>query len=151
MTKIKTHVIFIGRKFPSFHPRKGEETYFLSMIIRDEKTLTIRDDYNKWSKRINEVNEGKAVISLRYWLDRPFHSTPQEVMRITDKNGAGCHKFQLVGSQIWVDDLPMLDHVAINQLLQKDGLNYKDFMAYHTAGKAPETPKALIYFNNFRF
>ena len=151
MAKIKTYVIFIGRKFPSFHPRKGMETNFLSMIQKGEKTLTIRDNFDTWFNRIKEVNEGKAVISLRYWLDRPFHSNPQEVRRITDKDGAGCHKFQLVGSQIWVDELPMLDHLQINQLLQRDGLNYKDFMAWHTAGKAPVEPKALIYFNSFRF
>ena len=70
---MKTHVLIISRTFPSYHLRKGKETGFVEKIP-DEKIHTIRANYPLWEKRIKEVQFGEAVLSLRYWSDKPYKS-----------------------------------------------------------------------------
>ena len=62
---MKTYVLTISKNFPSTHSKKGTPTNFFYKIKSGDKKHTIRANYELWKKRIDEVNEGKAIISLR--------------------------------------------------------------------------------------
>lgn len=105
---MKTYVLTVSRYFPTTHKRKGERTSFVCKILHainfdeagnglykicsnecetscfrrliDPKIHTIRANYDLWAKRIKEVQEGKAILSIRYWSGKPYHK---------DENGIG--------------------------------------------------------------
>jgi hypothetical protein len=64
----------MSKHFPKTHPAAGEETHFIQSILNGSKTTTIRGKYENWKKKAREVNEGKAVISIRYWTGSPYNS-----------------------------------------------------------------------------
>lgn len=87
---MKTYVIIVSPTFPSYHPRKGQQTYFIEKIknaledlmdlrhigfqaldgsgsIQQRKIHTIRKNYPLWEKRMANVLKYEAVISLRCW------------------------------------------------------------------------------------
>ena len=85
-TQIKRYRLVVSRTFPMTHPRKGESTRFVQKIenytnkfgIRTaggSKSHTIRSNYELWSKRMAEVQAGRAVIELFYWEDKARSTT----------------------------------------------------------------------------
>lgn len=72
--KLKTYVITISKKFPGYHPRKGDPTYFSSGIVSRRKKHTIRGNYALWKKRFDEIAAGRAKLSLREWIGKPYCS-----------------------------------------------------------------------------
>lgn len=73
---MKTYVITLSRTFPAKHPRKGEPTNFdyqvLNAVWRSHnmsivlpqygmKLHTIRANYELWSKRFKQIDDGKAA------------------------------------------------------------------------------------------
>lgn len=86
MKKIKTYVLMVSRFFPAGHPKAGQPTGFVEKILSGEKIHTIRSNWKIWKKRIDEVQHGKAVISLRYWSGAPYRSKQVEFYRIDFSN-----------------------------------------------------------------
>jgi hypothetical protein len=80
---MKTHVLIVSRTFPKTHPAAGEETHFVESIKNKIKTTTIRGNYEYWSNIVNSVNAGKAILSIRYWSDKPYRSKQVEFVRCT--------------------------------------------------------------------
>jgi hypothetical protein len=80
---MKTHVLIVSRTFPKTHPAAGEETHFVESIKNKIKTTTIRGNYEYWSNIVNSVNAGKAILSIRYWSDKPYRSKQVEFVRWT--------------------------------------------------------------------
>ena len=74
MSKIVTYVLRVAKTFPAYHPRKGQQTDFRDKIEAGTKIHTIRDNYDYWSKAIDKVNRGEAVLSLRQWEGKPYDS-----------------------------------------------------------------------------
>lgn len=135
-TKIKTYVLTVSRNFPATHPRKGEKTEFVLKIQnglgitckncrevsrfdgdccgylpgqKGEKLHTIRANYDFWKKRIDEVNEGKAILSLRYWTGKPYCSKQEEFARLDKDSGIGVQELSPISTlgkiAIWKDVL----------------------------------------------
>jgi len=130
----KCHVIMVSRFFPATHPRKGEKTNFMNSIFMGTKVHTIRgncdpekDSYELWRKRIAEVNEGKAYLSLRYWAGKPYNSKQVEFKQI---HKAAVSHFKMVDTGVFIDwqidcDKPM--H-TMEELAANDGLSKEDFL-----------------------
>lgn len=57
-----------------------------------EKLHTIRSNYKLWSKRIAEVEQGKAILSLRYWEGKPYNSKQVEFCQLDSNSGIGFQK-----------------------------------------------------------
>lgn len=106
---MKTHVLLISKHFMKSHPRAGERTWFGEKIfqalvenpryffsgeylekVKDipvPKIHTIRDNYEFWKKRIDQVNDGEAKLSLRSWSGKPYNSEQFELLAIERHHG----------------------------------------------------------------
>jgi hypothetical protein len=162
---MKTYFLLISQYFPATHPRKGECTNFCDKIlvgcIFDQsnstkgslrKIHTIRANYNLWKKRIDEVNAGEAVLSLRYWTGRPRHSKQQEVVTFSRGSGIGVQKicFPKNSDPVVYDDFGYLCKVGKTILAKNDGLSFDDFEAWFK-GYDLSKPMAIIHFPYFRY
>jgi len=83
MTKLKTYVLTLSKKFPGHHPRKGDFTKFKKKYLDGQKIHTIRANYDFWKKRIDKINAGEAVLSIRQWSGRPYASRQVTIGKLT--------------------------------------------------------------------
>lgn len=142
---MKTYVIMLSKVFPKGHRREGEPTGFKEKLLSGEKIHTIRTNFPLWKKRIKEVQEGNACISVRQWEGKPYRSKQIEVARFTKEDGVGIE-------MLWLDSIvrlkPQLN--AIPGLDSHDGLSREDWLSWFR--HAP-TGQALpiIHFTPFRY
>jgi len=174
--KIKTYVLMVSTKYPSYHKKKGERTKFVCKILHtinydggiemynicgnecksscerrmlDQKLHTIRANYPLWEKRIKEVQEGKAVLSIRYWSGKPYNSKQVEVCQLDKDSGIGIQKLEfdsLLG--IFIDSYD--SDITKKDLAQNDGLSLDDFKEWFKPYDLSE-PMAVIWFVNKRY
>lgn len=62
------------------------------------------------AERITEVQQGKAVLSVRQWSGKPYRSPQIEITRLTVKHGVDIQKVVLYGKPIssykqWLKDV----------------------------------------------
>ncbi len=145
MKKKKVYVLTVSEYFPSTHARKGEETNFVKKIASFEKIHTIRGNYPLWEKRIEEINKGNAILSIRVWTGKPYKTPQREVFA-----------FEKVGIQkIEIDDYLYTFQVDYNRIWSglvsaNDGLSDSDFSEWFKNVKQGEE-YAIIHFTNFRY
>lgn len=163
---MKTFVLTISRNFPKTHKRAGEETLFIEKItcgtlypgecsgcdFKSIKIHTIRSNYDLWEKRIKQVQEGKAVLSLRYWSDKPYNSKQVEFHRLDKDSGVGIQYLEL---RRFRDSLiPIIYNCAELttgiKVAENDGLTIEDFKEWFKNYDLTE-PMAIIHFTNFRY
>lgn len=156
---MKTFVITVSRHFQTTHSRKGEPTFFLSKIAYGEKIHTIRGNYDLWAKRINEVKDGRAILSLRYWSDKPYRSKQKEFKRLDKSDSVGIQKLTfkpeyILTAKTLVTGIPSLagysSSINIEELAKNDGLSLQDFREWFKNHSFPE-PMAIIHFTSFRY
>ena len=87
--KIKTYVITVSEFFPKTHNKSGLPTGFIDKIGSKIKKHTIRGNYELWKKRIDEIQKGNAVLSVRYWTGKPYNSKQKEVYVFGKDSGIG--------------------------------------------------------------
>lgn len=148
---MKQYVIIISEKFPKTHSRAGENTGFLMKIKGYEKIHTIRKNYDLWEKRIKEVQEGKACISIRKWSGLPYRSQQVEIFKYDKSHGVGIEKLQLGVNGLYIDNVlyphytSMIKHIALN-----DGLSFDCFKEWFKSVTV-EDELAIIHFTDFRY
>jgi hypothetical protein len=148
---MKTYVVTVSKFFPGFHPKKGEETGFVEKILSGEKIHTIRGNLELWEKRIAEVQEGKAVLSLRYWSGKPYRSPQVEFKQLTSVDGVGIQEIEFY-REICTNTL--VDYFSENysKIAQNDGLGRGDYVDWFASGKYDlSKPMAIIQFTKFRY
>jgi len=152
---MKTYVITISKTFPATHPRKGEPTGFETKISSRKKKHTIRGNYDLWKKRIDEINDGAAVLSVREWTGKPYASKQKELF-VFGKGQIGIQKCSI---QIIEDDISDIVNFQIdgylslklekaNEVMANDGLDRLDFIAWF---KKPLTNGCIIHFTDLRY
>jgi len=147
---MKTHVLMVAKSFLATHPRAGEETNFASMILGKEKLHTIRGNYDNWKPKIDEINAGKAVLSLREWTGKPYRSKQNTIIELTD---IGYQKIRMdkVGN-FYVEEKPIFD---VEELALNDGLVVEDFLSWFGVQKMIKKGEVfegiVIHFTNFRY
>lgn len=185
---MKTYVLIISRTFPATHPQKGKTTGFKEKILLatgcpdceenqdlsgmnisqcnsclrhamvSNKIHTIRANYNLWEKRIKAIQEGKAVLSVRYWSASPYNykkdnSKQIEVLRLDKDSGIGIQKLS------WTIDhsgnyRPILYYIIkiidLKELAQNDGLSMQDFNDWFKNYDLSED-MGIIHFTPFRY
>lgn len=145
----KTFVLTVSKQFPKTHIRSGESTGFVENIkklftLESNKIHTIRANYEFWEKRAKQINEGKAVLSIRYWSDKPYNSKQIEICRLEK---IGIEKledptnfaFATIGDKM----------INWAEIAKNDGLSFKDFCEWFKV--RCEKPMAIIHFTNFRY
>lgn len=142
---MKTYVLIISKHFPKTHPRAVEPTNFDKAIKYYEKIHTIRGNYELWEKRIQEVQKGKAVLSIRQWTGKPYRSKQIEIERLGQRDDVGIQKLKWFWRSI---NFPFPSDVET--LAHNDGLTLEDFKAWFK-GYDLSKPMALIHFTGFRY
>lgn len=71
---MQTYVLTLAIKFPATHQKKGKPTHFFEKYLSGEKKQTIRGNYELWKRRIDNINAGKAILSIREWTGMPYRS-----------------------------------------------------------------------------
>ena len=142
---MKTYILTVSKVFPSYHPRKGQDTHFLEKLCTEEKKHTIRANYERWKKRIEDVNNGTARLSVRQWSGKPYNSKQEEIFEfLGDSVGIqrlGCDEgWYLSGYETGI---------PIEELAFNDGLTLEDFIDWFK--KYPSEPMAIIHFTDFRY
>jgi hypothetical protein len=156
----------VAKVFPCYHPRAGEPTDFKPKILSGEKGHTIRANYELWKKRIDEVNAGEAILSLRQWIEKPYHSKQEEFLQLEK---AGIQKIKIVDhGNFWYitifdgDGTPKVQSDCIDhcdcrhsiglycKLVTNDGLSGYDFKFWFKPYDLSE-PMALIHLTDMRY
>jgi len=164
---MKTYVLIVSLTFPATHKRKGEPMYFREKIwsalgvcsdkIYEEfggmptpKIHTIRANYSYWKKRIDQVMEGKAILSIRFWEGKPYGSKQIEICQLDKFDGVGIQKAELNFSTL----VSKVDGNAWNQnidsIAKNDGLSFEDFKEWFK-GYDLKKPMAIVHFTPFRY
>ncbi len=168
---MKTYVITLSQVFPTGHKRSGEPTKFRAAFQSGQtcskckkrnpamctgecfsglKIHTIRANYPLWLKRITEVQQGKAVLSIRQWTGKPYRSQQKELARLTMEDGIGLQRltFSREMCNFEVDSKGYAIHAGT--LAKNDGLSYNDWVEWFK-DTALSQPLAIIHFTKFRY
>lgn len=174
---MKTYVITLSRHFLANHKRAGEETHFKEKFLLGQgcpdcaspqdlsginisdcngcvracsfpKLHTIRANYPLWEKRIKEVQEGRAVLSIRQWTGKPYRSKQVEIATLTAGSGVGIQLMELTNdfAECIVGD----HHHSYVAVAKHDGLHPADWLDWFSAYDLSK-PMAIIHFTKFRY
>jgi hypothetical protein len=80
--KKKVYVLTVSDYLPANHPRRGESTGIEYKIKNGIKIHELRSDYFMWKKRIDEINAGLAILSIRRWSGKPYQNRQIEIMQL---------------------------------------------------------------------
>ena len=146
---MKTYVITLSKYFPLTHMRAGIETHFKEKILCSEKIHTIRGNYELWEKRIKEVQEGRAVLSIRQWTGKPYRSKQVEIAMLTAENGIGIQRLDIFDFMrpAKVDSSQLVD---LTDLANNDGLSFSDWYYWFRLADVIK-PMVIIHFTKFRY
>ena len=182
MDKIKTYVITLSPFFLKGHPKVGKPTRFRCKFLMGRnfntrrscsrnaivengipwnfpKIHTIRTNYKLWEKRIREVQEGNAVLSIRQWSGKPYRSKQTTILNLTKDDGVGIQPLKITR---FVDKLDNKECVAISvdgkikvnltleEIAHNDGLSFEDW-AELFKGSDTSQDMAIIHFTSFRY
>lgn len=138
----------IAKNFLATHPRKGQPTKFKEKILAGEKIHTIRHNYAHWEKVAKEVNAGTAILVLKEWIGRPYHTKQVEIKRL-EKIGLQSVVFDTNFNYI---DCSATDKSKLlvmgEKLAENDGLSKEDFKAWFDKPD-PKEKFAIIHFTDF--
>jgi len=122
------------------------------------KFHTLRANFPLWEKRIEEVNAGRARLSIRYWSGVPYKSIQVEFASLTEcgiqkvmfahQPGYASVAFPFIIPSKHED--PQYRNVAIHELSKNDALSINDFKAWFK-GYDLSKPLAIIQFTTFRY
>ena len=162
---MKTYVLTVSRNFPKTHKRAGEPTRFKEQLTNglaqlngeDCKIHTIRSNYPLWAKRISEIKDGKAILSIRYWSGKPYNSKQVEICQLDKNSGIGVQELVLKPNCILSGSVELFSidsnfHNPLNLglLSKNDGLSFEDFKEWFRKYDLSQ-PMAIIHFTRFRY
>ena len=162
---MKTYVIMILQTFPAKHPRKGEPTNFDTQLLNavwsahnmsigfqqvGMKLHTIRTNYALWSKRFEQIEAGKACLSIRYWTGKPYHSKQTEICKLTKEDGIGLQMLEFYNGCLQQPILSSGMTIRANSLAQNDGLSFESWQDWFRNCDLSK-PLAIIHFTKFRY
>lgn len=174
---MKTYVITLSKKFPAGHERAGKSTMFQDKFLlgiscpdcsteqdlsgenispcnscqracMQSKIHTIRANYPLWEKRIAEVEQGDACLSIRQWTDKPYHSKQVEIALLTKEVGVGIQKAELTNDL--AECIIGGRHYSYVDIARNDGLHPADWLDWFKAYDLKQ-PMAIIHFTKFRY
>ena len=163
---MKTYVLTLSQHFLSKHSRAGQPTDFAHLFENGQhlkpaglevcrhKIHTIRANYALWKKRIDEVTNGEAVLSVRQWTERPYFSPQKKLADLTAENGVGIQMLRFHpnrdGNILWKYFDVNGAYPNIEDLAKHDGLSFEDWREWFKGYDLSE-PLAIIHFTKFRY
>lgn len=126
-------------KFPKVGIVVPKPTGFKKKILSGEKKHTIRQSYHFWKKRIDEINAGRAILSVRQWSGLPYRSEQKEIKQF--KQGeVGYQSVTItgqasdVGIQLPKGGYKLLSNKKIKTLAENDGITLKQMQTFFKRG-----------------
>lgn len=176
MENEKTYVLMLSEFFPKAHRKAGLVTCFKyelylgqgdnldcatpqglsgfnlsnckNCIGKTKKLHTIRANYPLWEKRIKEVQEGYAVLSIRQWMGKPYRSKQVEIARLSAEDGVGIQKLELTND---FSECIVGDHrYSYVSVAKNDGLHHADWLDWFSCYDLSKS-MAVIHFTKFRY
>lgn len=143
-----SRVITFSRVFPSYHPRKGEPTYFVEQIIKG-LPYSLHDDsawgnielctklvlaIDKWKdlgRKYHTIRAGHRFkvgdkFSPRVWSGKPYAS--KQIQFAPDIEVRKVYSFSIGLAAIYIDQQRWIDKVFIGKVAGNDGLELQDFL-----------------------
>lgn len=152
---MKTHVLTLSKTFLKGHPNAGEPTYFKESFLDGTKKHTIRDNYDYWSRIIDEVRAGKAVLSIRQWSGKPYASKQDPELACLDATSGIGYQPIFMTDQGWCLEATIgNDYVyQMQRVWDNDGLERMDFWNWFFPrnGKTDIFKGIVIHFTKFRY
>ena len=127
----------------------GEETHFKEKFLSGEKLHTIRANYPLWEKRIKEVQDGRAILSIRQWTGKPYRSKQVEIATLTAENGVGLQRLEFTDCRLRFPYVGS-EWTSMVSLAKNDGLSLNDWVGWF-GGYDLSEPMAIIHFTKFRY
>ena len=166
--KMKTYSIVVSDKFLSKHYKKNRIKN-RHLFLNRNKIHAICNDYQMWEKRIKEVHNGQAVISIRKWVGIPYRSKQKEICHFTT-NEVDIQKLIFSRSK-WTEEdnkqhfmyWTTVDGTVINidEIAKNDGFpDFVDFVSWFDKDIDKQKPDddcfkhlelAIIHFTKFRY
>ena len=155
--KLKTYVLMLSREFPKTHPRAGEPTDFKTKKEEGVKKHTFRGNVELWEHRSEEINAGRAILSVRQWSGKPYEPGSHQIeisrhtklgtQRVTLNFGAPWNRFISVHQ-----DGGDIHYPTIVDVAQNDGLSFDDFVSWFQADKNNKIYHGVIlHFSDLRY
>lgn len=142
---MKTHIITFSKNYPKGHPLEGSSTQFREKILGHTKIHTIRTNYEWWAPKIKEVQEGKAILSLRYWEGQPYRSKQDEFKQLTQDDGIGVQRaFVRSADSVIIESI----HWQPELVASNDGLTLS---AFNNWFKRKPVSGVVIHLTDFRY
>lgn len=123
----------------------------------EPKLHTIRGNYDLWKKRIDEINAGKAVLSIREWSGSPYNfkrdgSKQVEFLQL-EKVGIQRFGYERHVPSVFIDggcrsNLEYHFHKRVKIIAKSDGLTLKDWLGWFPKSM---TDCCVIHFTDFRY
>lgn len=175
---MKTYVLTLSKVFPKTHKQAGKETLFKDKFLlgigcidcQSEQDLsgenistcnsciraccypkihTIRANYPLWMKRIKEVQNGRAVLSVRQWSGIPYRSKQVEIAHLSKDDGIGIQKLEFVDGKLGLPRIGIV-YQRKGELAINDGLSFEDWVNWFNNYDLTR-PLAIIHFTIFRY
>lgn len=151
---MKKYIITLSKFFLKQHIRAGEETGFKDSFLKGKKVHTIRANYNLWEARIKEVQEGKAVLSIRQWSGLPYRSKQDEITELSKEDGVGIQKLTFnkdSNGEFFLENFNIDGkYIDFDKLAANDGLLTEDWYRWFKKYDLSK-PMAVIHFTSFRY
>ena len=162
---MKTYVLIISRTFPAKHQRKGEPTKFEAQLLNavwrahnmsiglpqyGMKLHTIRSNYALWSKRFKQIDEGKACLSIRYWIGKPYCSKQMEICKLTKEDGIGLQVLEFYNGCLQQPIISGDMTIRAEYLAKNDGLSFESWKDWFRSCDT-SNQLAIIHFTKFRY
>lgn len=114
------------------------------------KLHTIRANYSYWKKRIDEIQKGKAVLSIRKWSGKPYRSEQIEICKLGKDDDIGVQKIEFLDGGVATIVESKLPYHGLIELATNDGLSLGDFKSWFKDYDLSK-PMAIIHFTSFRY
>lgn len=130
------------------HPKAGNPTNFINGFISHDKIHTIRANYTFWEKRFKKIEAGEAILSVRYWAEKPYKSPQIEIEKFTRWDNIGIQKIEFTPdlSECIIEGR----HYNCSDVAKNDGLLTEDFIHWFKSYKI-DKPLVIIHFTKFRY
>lgn len=178
MEKKKTYVLTLSVTFPKKHSKAGMPTGFKAKFALGQgcpdcdkpqdlsgvnisdcngcvnacslpKLHTIRANFPLWEKRIKEIQNGHAALSIRQWTGKPYRSKQVEIARLTADDGVGIERLEFVNSNLGLPRIGIV-YQRKHELAHNDGLTFEDWEDWFKEYDLSK-PMAIIHFTKFRY
>lgn len=147
----------LSREFPKTHPKAGEPTDFNIYIEKGIKKHTFRENAELWEHRAEEINSGRAILSVRQWSGKPYERGSHQI-EIARHTKLGIQRVKIsffapFDKCISVkQDNGDIHYPLIFEVAQNDGLSPDDFLCwFHSDNKNKFYHGVILHFSDLRY